>query len=108
MDSEFSGGRIQAPTFFVHAKFGVKMFSEFFPLPSTLDFEFFGAGRGLGTNFFGHAKFEGKNFSEIFNLQSTLDSEFSEEGCRHQHFLVMPNLRSKNFQNFSFTYHSGL
>ena len=30
-----------APTFFVHAKFEVKNFSEFFPLPSTLDSEFF-------------------------------------------------------------------
>ena len=49
LHSEFFRGGVRAPTFFGHAKFEVKNFSEFFPLPSTKDCIF---QRGCpGTNF---------------------------------------------------------
>ena len=67
-------GYVWAPTFFVHAKFEVKNFSEIFHLQSTLDSEFFRGGVKAPT-FFGHTKFFG-----IFFLQSTLDSELFSGG----------------------------
>ena len=47
----FHRGGVQVPTFFGNAKFEVKIFSVFFPLPCTLDSEFVNGG-GPGTNFF--------------------------------------------------------
>ena len=80
--------------FFVHSKFEVKKFLEFFTLPSTLNLVCQGRGVWAPT-FFGHAKFEVKNFLELFNLQSAVDAEFFAGGSLYQPFLVTPNLRSK-------------
>ena len=63
---------VWAPTFFGHAKFEVKIFSEFFQLQSAVDAEFFTGGSGYQL-FFVHIKFKVTNFSEFFQLQSAVD-----------------------------------
>ena len=65
--TEFFGGVVQTQTFYGHAKLETKNFSEFFPLPTTLDSEILGGGIWAPT-IFGHAKFEVKKFSEFFPL----------------------------------------
>ena len=62
------------------------MFSEFFPLLSTLDSEFVGEGVQAPT-FFGHSKFEVKYFLEVYHLQSALDSEFFKGMVKANFFL---------------------
>ena len=97
--TEFFRGR-SGPTFFGDAKFDLKKFSEFYPLLSALDSEFFW-GRGVwASTIFGHAKFEVKIFSEFFILQNAMDSEFFTGGSGHQLILVTPNFRSNFFWNF--------
>ena len=96
----FLEGEVCAPIFFGHSKFEVKNFSEFFPLLSSLVSEFVRGGVFMAPTFFGHTKCEVKKFSEFFPLRSALDYEFFGGGSGHQLFWVMPNLRSRSFQNF--------
>ena len=49
---------------------------RFFPLLSTLDFEFFSEGRVQSLTFFDYANFEVKNFSKFCHLLSALFSIF--------------------------------
>ena len=75
-----------------------KIFRNFF-LYQALWTEFF--REGSGPTFFGDAKFDLKKLWEFFALSSALDFEFvGRGGSCHQHFSVMPNLRSKIFRNF--------
>ena len=69
----FLEGGIRAPTFFGHSKFEVKKFSEFFPLPSTLDSEYFGEGGCRHQLFLVIPNLRSKSFSEFFLLLSALD-----------------------------------
>ena len=118
---KFSGrGLVQAPTFFGHAKFEVKKFSELFHLQSALDSEFFGggvwvptfSGRGLVWTpmFFGHPKFEVEKFSMFFPLPSTLDSEYFWVGdvSVNQLFWSYQIWGQKFFRIFSISKCSGL
>ena len=85
-------GRVDfwTPTFLGHAKFETKNFSEFFCLQSTVDYCFWSC-QIWGQIFF-------RNFS--LTNSSGLWFFWGGWGSRHQLFLVMPNLRSKSFQNF--------
>ena len=85
-------GRVDfwTPTFFGHAKFETKNFSEFFCLQSTVDYCFWSC-QIWGQIFF-------RNFS--LTNSSGLWFFWGGWGSRHQLFLVIPNLRSKSFQNF--------
>ena len=62
MDNEFFRLGVWAPTFFGHAKFEVKNFSECFHLHSAVDSEFFARGQVWAPTFFGHSKYEVNNF----------------------------------------------
>ena len=75
------------PTFFGHAKLEVKIFSLYLPLWTL--------GGCPGPNFFWSWQIWGQIFFPLF---STLDSISAGRGVsRTQLFLVMPNMRSKNF-----------
>ena len=105
MTLNLSGRRVQTLTFFGHAQFEVKNFSEFFLLQSALDSEFFAVVVWVPT-FCGNTKFEVKIFSEFFHLRLTVN--FLQQESGHQFFLVTLNLRSKIFQIVSFTECCGL
>ena len=65
---------------------------------------------GLSTNFFCHAKFKGQKVFGIFSFteHSELRICQGKGGSGYHLFLVMLNLRSKIFWNFSFIEYSGL
>ena len=89
-----------AQTFFGHAKFEVKNFSEIFHLQSALDSEFF-RGDIWGPTFFGHAKFEVKNLQQSFHLHSSQDSGlFRGGGSAHQLFFGHAKFEVNNLSQF--------
>ena len=91
---------IWTPTFLGHAKFEVKIFSEFFHWLRGLDFDFFGEGGGPGTNFFWSCQIEVNIFFKIFFFYRTLWTMIFIEVGPGKLFLAKPILRSKCFQNF--------
>ena len=103
----FREGLVSALAFFGHSKFYVKNFSEFFPLPNTLDSEFFGEG-GPNTNFFGHVKFENTMFQNFFLYQVLWTLNLSS-GCPGTNFFWSCQIWGPNFfRIFSVTEHSQL
>ena len=80
LDSEFFGGGVWVPTFFVMHHLRPKNFFEFFHLQSALDSEFL-RGSVWAPTFFGHTKFEVKTFFGIFFIYRVLLTlNFSEGG----------------------------
>ena len=70
---------------------------KIFNLLSTLDSEFF---RGqVWANFFWSLQTWGQKFFRIFSFTEHNQLWIFQRGSGHQLFFIMPNLRSKNFQN---------
>ena len=70
---------------------------KIFNLLSTLDSEFF---RGqVWANFFWSLQTLGQKFFRIFSFTEHNQLWIFQRGSGHQLFFIMPNLRSKNFQN---------
>ena len=89
---------VRAPTYFGHAKFKVKNFSEFFNLQSVVYSEFLQGASGHQF-FLVTSKFEVKNFSEFFPLLSALDLIFHREVWAPT-FFGYTKFQFKNFSNF--------
>ena len=98
---KFVGGGL-GTNFFGHANFRSKIFQNFFLYQVLWTLNFFVLEICLGTNFFWTCQIWGQKVFRIFSFtkQSGLWIFWGGDWSRHQHFLVMLNLRSKNFQNF--------
>ena len=99
LDCEIFREDVWAPTSFGHSKFEVRNFLEFFHLWSALDSEFLTGGR-LGTNFFLVMLNFRLKFFQNFLFHTVLWMPNFSKGVLGQLFLVMPNLRPKNFLEF--------
>ena len=98
LDSEFVRGRgVQAPTILVMVNLISKIFWNLLIYRALWMLNV--SQMVWAPTFFHHREFEVKIFSEFFPLPSALDWIFQSGVCAN-FLLVMPNLRSKNFQNF--------
>ena len=100
--------QLSGQQFFGHAKLEDKKFSEFFPLPRTLDWI---SQRGVwAPPFLVMLNLKSGSFQNFFTYRALWTLKFMGGGwgSGHQLFLVMLNLRSKIFHNFFIYKHSGL
>ena len=95
--------------FWSHQIWDQKFFRIFFIYRLFWTLNFSGEG-GLGTNFFWSCQiWVQKVFRIFFSIKHSGILSFQlEDWSRHQHFMVMLNLRSTTFRIFSFTEQSGL